>query len=242
MASLEAFRLSRFFQPISMRIIKYPKKVRRHGVGLKGQTRGNAGFSLVELMVVLAIAAILSALVAPAVVSLSSSGSFKSNTTSMGSLLEEAYSAALARNTYVWIGLSQLSTNGGGLGVAIAYSPHEDPNDFPNNVNVLTKPIFFPNLNLTTVNPAQYSNIATTSVGQITSVTSANQQTFPVPIGGSNPKSTVIEISPSGQVSISSLGKYAWVEIGLAPLNGNGKNTAALQMNAFTGRVSVFQP
>jgi prepilin-type N-terminal cleavage/methylation domain-containing protein len=201
-----------------------------------------AGFSLVELLVVISIALILATLAAPALVSLATSGNFKGNATSVGNLMEEAYSAALSKNTYVWIGFSQLPTNGGGVGVGIVYSPHEDPNDFPNNVSVLTKPVFFPNLNLTTVNPAQYSNIATTSVGQIASVTSANQQVFPVSIGGSNPKSTVLQISPSGQVSIVSLSKFAWVDIGLAPLNGNGKNSAALQMNAFTGRVSMYQP
>jgi prepilin-type N-terminal cleavage/methylation domain-containing protein len=204
---------------------------------------GQKGFSLVEVLVVMTIIIILSALALPSLASLVTAGGLRSNASTLGGILEEAYSAALARNTYVWVGFSQLANNGG-LAVGAVYSPHEDPNDFPNNVAVLTKPAVFPNLNLIAVDPSRYtgSDLATTSVCQVSSVTSAAQQVFPVSFAGATPKATILEISPSGQVSVLSLNKYACVELGLTSLNGNSKDAAALQMNAFTGRVSIFQP
>ncbi len=199
------------------------------------------GFTMIELLVVITIMAILSILIVPASASLLASANFRSNVTVVDGILEEAYSAALARNTYVWIGFSQLSINGGGVGIVAVYSPHEDPNDFPGNVNLLTKPVFLHNINLGNISAAQISNPnrMTTSVGQITG---ANLGSFAAPIGGSSQTlSYVIKITPSGQISLSTSNKYAWIEIGLAPLNGNGKNAAVLQMNAFTGRVATYR-
>jgi len=214
---------------------------------LDGKTGGRRivcrdGFTLVEMLVVITIMAILSVLVVPASSSLIAAASFRSNVTAVDSILEQAYSAALAKNTYVWIGFSQLPLNGGGVGIVAVYSPHEDPNDFPNNVNALTKPVFLSNLNLTNITAAQISNSnrATTSVGQITG---ANLGSFSASIGGSSQTlSYVLEITPSGQISLSTSNKYAWIEVGLAPLKGNGKNAAVVQMNAFTGRVATYRP
>ena len=206
------------------------------------KTLSNAGFSLIELLSVVVVMALLTALVIPATMSLIASSGFRSNVTAVDGILEDAYSAALAKNTYVWIGFSQLPINGGGVGVVTVFSPHEDPNDFPNNVTVLTKPVFLTNLNLATISAAQISNPSrvTTSVGQITA---ANIGAFSSQVGGSvQTLSFVMEITPSGQISLSSSTKYAWVEIGMAPLTGNGKNAAVLQMNAFTGRVASYRP
>jgi prepilin-type N-terminal cleavage/methylation domain-containing protein len=224
-----------------MHLIKHANFSPESWVWLKGNTPGKKGFSLVELLVVIAIIIILSALALPSLASIVTSGGLRSNASTLSGILEEAYSAALARNTYVWIGFSQLP-NGGGLAVGAVYSPHEDPNDFPANVAVLTKPAIFPNLNLTAVDPTRYtsSNLAATSVCQVSSVTPTPQTAFS--FGGSKPNATVLEISPSGQVTVVSLNKFAWVELGLASLNGNGKDAAAVQMNAFTGRVSIYQP
>jgi Tfp pilus assembly protein FimT len=201
----------------------------------------SAGFSLIELLVVVGIGITLTYLSLPSLVSISQAGNFGSNTTELGDLLEQAYSTALTKNTYVWVGVSQLTANGGGVAVASVYSAHENPADFPNNVSSLTKPVILQNVNLGTVtSQITNPNRATTSVCQITAATLGS---FSVPIaGGSQTMSYVVQISPTGQLSVSSTGKYAWVEIGLTPLNGNGKNSAVLQMNAFTGRVFTFRP
>lgn len=199
------------------------------------------GFTLVELLVVVVIMVSLTFLGVPALISLSQAGNFNSNTVEVSELLEQAYSSALSRNTYVWIGFSQLTGNGGGVAMASVYSPHENPADFPAHVSLLTKPVLLPHLSLTTIaSQITDPNRVSTSVCQ---VTNANLGSFSAPINGtSQPLTFVIQVSPSGQVSASPANKYAWMEIGLTPLNGSGRNVAVLQMNAFTGRVSAYRP
>jgi hypothetical protein len=127
------------------------------------------------------------------------------------------------------------------VAMASVFSAHANPNDFPNSVSPLTRPVFLPKLSLATITTQITSpNRATTSVGQITG---AGWGTFSTSIAGTpQTLSYVMEITPSGQVSLSSTNKYAWMEIGIVPLNGNGQNVSLLQMNAFTGRVSTYQP
>src|ERR1700733_3318941 len=128
-----------------------------------------AGFSLIELMLVMAIAITLTYLSIPSLVAISQAENFGSNTTEIGDILERAYSTAVSKNTYVWIGFSQLTANGGGVAVASVYSVHENPGDFPNSVSTLTKPVILQNINLGTVtSQITNPNRATTSVCQIT--------------------------------------------------------------------------
>jgi type II secretory pathway pseudopilin PulG len=236
--------LTRLVRRLKMHLIKHANLAPMSWVRPNGNSPGQMGFSVVEVLIVITIMIILSALALPSLASLVGAGGLRSNATTLSGILEESYSTALARNTYVWVGFSQLP-NGGGLAVGAVFSPHEDPNDFPSNVTVLTKPAIFPNLNLTAVDPTRYvgSNLATKSVCEVSSVTSGAQQAFPVTFAGTaTPKATVLQISPSGQVTVVTQNKFAWVELGLASLNGNAKDAAAVQMNAFTGRVSIYQP
>jgi prepilin-type N-terminal cleavage/methylation domain-containing protein len=201
------------------------------------------GFTLVELLTVISIAVIMSYLVIPGLVSVSPAASLKSNTIAVGDLLEQAYSSALSKNTYVWVGVSQVTVNGvSGVAMASVYSAHENPADFSTNtVLPLTRPVFLPHMTLATVaSQITNSNKASVSVEEITSATMGALSTQ---ISGSTQTlSNVMEITPSGQVFVSPTNKYAWMEIGLAPTNSNGKDVSMLQMNAFTGRVSIYQP
>ncbi len=211
----------------------------------------------------MAIIALLS-LSAPALQSVMTSGTFNSNTSRLNDLMRAAYSAAIARNTYVWVGLTQMPNNGG-VGVAITYSASGDTSDVLSTApSYLFKPVVLKNLTLATISSSLVSdaNRITSGVAQLLS--SANNLTvtdptdssksdspsIPATFGGvlqtiqpnnKQPTSAVLEITPTGQVSISA-SKYAWVEIGLQPSSGNRKEAAVLQMNSFTGRVVQFLP
>jgi hypothetical protein len=184
-------------------------------------------------------------------------------------LLEQAHAAALANNTYVCVGFVQLPNNGG-LGLAFVYSPTGNPANFLSDTTVLPRPlckaVVLKNLNLSTISSTEISDPdrATESVGQLSDSSnvlkiadpanggnvsspaqfSASIEGSPQTIvaGGNAPFSTVMEITPSGQVLISSDNKYACIELGLEPVRGNKGDAAVLQMNAFTGRVTKFQP
>lgn len=223
------------------------------------QTRG---FTLVEMLMVMAVIAILS-LTFPAIQSALMSNGFRADTSDMSDVLEGAYSAALAKNTYVWVGFAQMPNNGG-LELAGIYSKSGSPGDISTtDQGVLFKPVVFQSLNLTTITSTQISNAAripaSSGVGQLFDSSnlldvsdSTNTAAFSAQISGAVQNfqsagtapyfTTIMEITPSGQVTISSSNKYPWIEVGLQPLHGNGKDVAVLQMNAFTGRVVQFLP
>src|SRR6478609_4961466 len=75
------------------------------------KSRKQCGFSLTELMVVIAIMIIVAAFIAPAFTSLKSAGDVTSAAYNVGGLLEQARAYAMANSTYVWVGFEEVDAS-----------------------------------------------------------------------------------------------------------------------------------
>jgi prepilin-type N-terminal cleavage/methylation domain-containing protein len=70
-----------------------------------------SGFTLMELMLVIAIMTLVAAFIAPAFTTMKSAGDVSSTVYNIGGLLEQARSYAMANNTYVWVGFKEVDSS-----------------------------------------------------------------------------------------------------------------------------------
>jgi prepilin-type N-terminal cleavage/methylation domain-containing protein len=109
-----------------------------------------AGFTLVEILVVLATMAILAALAVPAFTSISAAKGTTQASYQVSQLLELAHDQAVANQTYVWVGFANTTVSGTPTMVMGAVSSLDGTgsNTAANNLNPLSKPILVQNVNL----------------------------------------------------------------------------------------------
>ncbi len=233
------------------------------------RARGSRGFTLVEMLVVMAIMALLASILLLAVAGFKGSQDISKSSSDIQGVLEQARSLAMADDTYVWIGFfeenpSTPGTAGTGQVVISVVSSSDGTQLFTNGnpptslpatgliqVNKLMK---LPNLHL--VSNVSPDIISTTAVPrptvsgtyQVGSSSFSNNITFAYPIGGSQYQfSNVIQFNPQGDATRIGSTPTQLMEIGLCPARGStalstNKNLIAIQIAGIGGHVSVYRP
>ncbi len=218
-------------------------------------------FSLVELMVVMAIMAIVIGLTGPALTALLGSNGISAGASGLAEQLDRARAYAVARQTYVYVGLgnfrgsapdNQGQAGVGRVGVFTVTSPTGSsvvPADISNcrpigrmeRLNgVMIGKVSSRTGGLERPNNASVVSLeegATVSPPMTYPLIGATQFAFP----------WVLEFSPQGMVRI--LGRPnqpGLVEIGLQAVRGDqagvDPNVAVIQLSGLIGRITVFRP
>jgi len=214
----------------------------------KGACRSpRQGFSLVEILVVLSIASILSVLVTVGMQSVLGAA-YSNETSDLANTLVHARACAMANNTYVFVGIEEVDasqpTTGvqtagvGRVGVTVVASNDGTSNYATSNLTVVSPLRHFDNLHLTAssgVTSVTLPNASNSTTYNLASTSSSSTTTFTWPLSGtaqysfgnnSSSPGSVIQFDPQGEAQIitTSIGAQSilqWIEIDLVPTHGN---------------------
>lgn len=220
------------------------------GLRKRSGLRSRQGFSLVELMCVVAVVSVMASLAWPAVVGLVSGNRLTNNAYQLSGLVQQARATALAQHTYVWVGFYSYTGQDGAPSMMVATLSGNSglTSDLQsNNYAMASKPAILKNVALAST--GAYASLPGLDSTDNTDVASQSF-TFHLNVPGypNAPFSNVIVFGPDGQASLpqTSSGALQLVQcigVGLntAPNSGSHLHTAAIQVHGLSGQVSVFQ-
>jgi prepilin-type N-terminal cleavage/methylation domain-containing protein len=210
-----------------------------------------SGFSLFELLCVLAIMSLIVAVTVLALPSLKSAREITSAAEDISGVLERARSLAMARSTYVWVGFFEESASGpagqagtGKLILSVVASKdgtrlYQDGVTTPtqldsNSLEQVSKLVTIPRMHLDVLSPSEITRTdVPANTYQVGSTEfektggSAIPVTFSYPLSGT-PTYTfirIIEFNPLGDASKIVDSPTRWMEIGLRRARGNATDT-----------------
>jgi prepilin-type N-terminal cleavage/methylation domain-containing protein len=210
------------------------------------KAKGGEGFTVMELLVVLAIFGILAALIVPAFNSIGAARGVVDASYKISEALELARSEAVARRTYVWLGL-QDSTNFGNrnLHLGIVYSKDGSTNNGAANIQPVSRSILLEHVGLveivnTGTNTAKYFGamaLATNSAGASFS------------IGSKSFSDKTITFTPMGEAMLTGFPSItttfeSQILIGLRTFRGiteSTNNDIAVVVDGSTGIPAIFR-
>jgi prepilin-type N-terminal cleavage/methylation domain-containing protein len=218
------------------------------GLSSRASLRNKRGFSLMELMCVVAILSVLASMTWPSIVGMVSGSRLTNNAYELSGLVQQARTAALTEHSYVWLGFSTTSQNGApALVVASVIGNSGLATDLQNSqYQAVFKPVILKGVSL-----AAAQNYAAIP-GLLSPNTDVGSQTYSFQmnaLGTTNVQfNDVIVFGPDGQAylptSSGALGSapVQCVGVGLnaAPAASN-LHTVAVQVHGLSGQVSVFQ-
>jgi len=224
------------------------------------QRRNQQGFSLIELMCVIMIMSILTAVSWSSIVSIVGGNHLSNGVYDLRGLMLQARTDAMTQNTYVLLGFSPTTKNGApSLLVTSVAAKSGLITDLQNgNFQVLRKPILLKGVALDTklgylslpgFDNAPNDADASASDAVTSDTNSQSAYAFKVSVAGNSQTqfSTVIAFSPDGQTLLPQSGGalklVSKVRIGLnaSPSPANSTRNAAVQMRGLSGQISVLQ-
>ena len=228
---------------------------------------GTRGFSLVEIMSVMAIMSLIAVAMPSVIGAFTSAGKLTQSASDISSVLTHARAYAMAKNTYVYVGIQEVdavhatSANGvGKVAVVTAASldgtrPYTTGALNTSNIAVVMKPQFFTNTHITTAaSLTNGSNMTTRPAASIDLSSTSATTTFQFPLTGTAQFSftKVVEFDPQGVARVQTGASFnpsvqAYIELPLVPAHGNAavaniSNQAAVQVDGITGAVSLYRP
>jgi Tfp pilus assembly protein FimT len=222
---------------------------------LRSQKSFSGAFSLVELLVVMALATVLGIIAIPAISGTTMAGSVNQAVTDISLSIEQARAYAMAHDTYVWMGLAPSQDSQTTLIVGMVAGTTGSPGDLGTaNYIPVARLQRYPNFDLASVSTVEASTTSTswsTTIPSGTEATALSTSTltpFSQTIGVNNvafPRGSILQFDPLGEASITAPGLLQiphWIQFGLQRQNGGSGNVAVIQIAGLSGQVQVFRP
>ncbi len=221
------------------------------------------GFTIIELLVVLAIISILTAGVVLSLRGTGSAGKFNQALTGINGILEQSRAYANAQDTYVWVVFYQNTPAAGPLDVfvgAFASNDGTDPLNWSGSVTLPTPgtvggttltPIVrmshFQGLHLMPVTETSPGNPASPSLpaNAPNFIYTAPSEAGPVALSNANATYWVVQFTPNGMAR-NSANPISAIWLGLQPASSatvfDAKNIATIKVNGLTGLSTIYRP
>jgi prepilin-type N-terminal cleavage/methylation domain-containing protein len=217
----------------------------------------SAGFSLIELLMVLAVISLVMTFAASGISSMFHADQFDESLSTLTGLMDRAREAAVADNRYVWVAFTAnpaSSSPAAGVGVTILESL--DGTDTLNNFTSGTSssPLAISSANdLRVILPLQHlagvdiMNAGTVTLSNAPSVTAAS---IPGSMdlttsGGATPSTftRVVEFAPDGEARLATGTWDNWIEFDLqSSISTSSPDKAVARLSTLTGRLTVYRP
>jgi prepilin-type N-terminal cleavage/methylation domain-containing protein len=213
------------------------------------------GFSLVELLVVMAILVVMLALAGPAMNALKGANDVNQAAADLSGILEQARAYAMANNTFTYVGLHQVTGNDSSVKFAV-FASKDGTRTITDNLQQISRLKTIENAQLTD-KVEDYTNNKrpmASSGNSVENMLSANSGITLPTLGSGNTQVTferVLRFGPNGLAQADGLTPDAadnpkgYYEFGLYQTRGSKpltENSAVVQVSGLTGSVQVYRP